>query len=251
MSEPLTAVLLIVAPAMGLGAFVLAMRRVELRRDMAWWVAGLMLVVATLSMLAMVRNANYAACLGAALLGGAFTRLAPEDIRTRMVPSALAAFLVSPALAMLAVVALKVTLWPAEPEKTDKVAACAATAAYPGLASLPPGLVLAPIDLGPRILANTPHSALAAPYHRMDFGILAAHDAFALAPDEAGSRLRELGIDYVVLCPGMVPAEKPPKGSLLAQLVAGNTPPWLTPVAAVPPLKIFRLSDPLSASGTT
>ena len=242
--EPLTAFLLMIAPAMGLAAFVLAMRHGELRRDAAWWVAGLMLLLATLSLLAVVRNANYAACLGAAVLGGAFARLAPEDIRSRMVPAAIGAFVVSPSVVMLAVVVLKVTLWPAEPEKADKAAACAATAAFPNLSALPAGLVLAPIDLGPRIIANTPHSVLAAPYHRMAFGILAAHDAFALSPNRAEPRLRELGVDYVVLCPGSPEAEKAPEKSLLAQLEAGITPPWLTPVPAVPPLKIFQLGAP-------
>ena len=39
-------------------------------------------------------------------------------------------------------------------------------------ATLQPGLVLSEIDLGPYILARTPHSVLNAPYHRMSFSPL-------------------------------------------------------------------------------
>ena len=42
------------------------------------------------------------------------------------------------------------------------------------LAALAPGVVLAPIDLGPRILTTTAHRVLAAPYHRNAAGNRAA-----------------------------------------------------------------------------
>ena len=41
------------------------------------------------------------------------------------------------------------------------------------------------IDFGPFLLALTPHSVLAAPYHRLSAGILAGSCVFAAPPDEA------------------------------------------------------------------
>ena len=53
------------------------------------------------------------------------------------------------------------------------------------LAALPPGLVAADIDLGPYIVALSPHRVVAAPYHRLEKGILANHAIFTGAPGEA------------------------------------------------------------------
>jgi hypothetical protein len=41
------------------------------------------------------------------------------------------------------------------------------------LDAVPPGLVLAPVDLGPYLLLFTRHSVVAAPYHRQGEGIVA------------------------------------------------------------------------------
>ena len=58
-----------------------------------------------------------------------------------------------------------------------------------------------------------PHSALAAPYHRLSAGILAAHEMFASAPDDARRMLVQRGVTYVVTC-----GPRPPTG--LAQSLA-------------------------------
>jgi len=55
--------------------------------------------------------------------------------------------------------------------KSDIADQCFEVRAYGPLASLPPGVVLGEIDLGPFILAHTSDSVLAAPYHRMSWGI--------------------------------------------------------------------------------
>ena len=73
---------------------------------------------------------------------------------------------------------------------------------YAPLARLPKGLVLGFIDAGPFVLMETPHSVLAAPYHRNVKGNVAMLDLVLRAPDEAKARLAALGVDYVAFCPG-------------------------------------------------
>lgn len=69
---------------------------------------------------------------------------------------------------------------------------CDPAAAIRALTKHSAGLVLAPIDLGPRLLINTRHRVLAAPYHRNAYGIRAW-----LNPQAAN----EQKIDYLMLCP--------------------------------------------------
>lgn len=108
--------------------------------------------------------------------------------------------------------------------------ACYDTAAYRQLAAQPPGLVLGGIDLGSFVLANTPHSVVTAPYHRMSWGIYAAHQAMAASPNEAEARVRALKVDYVVDCP-TAPLTSGPS-SLEASLRRGLVPSWLDPLPA-------------------
>jgi len=102
---------------------------------------------------------------------------------------------------------------------------CFATRAYIHLAALPPGLVISETDLGPFILAWTGDQALAAPYHRMSIGVLAAHRVLAAPPARAEALARAWRADYIVDCPPypmMVGG-----GSLGAALRRGAIPPWL------------------------
>lgn len=83
--------------------------------------------------------------------------------------------------------------------------ACDLGSALAAARSLPPGLVLAPIDLGPRILAETDHHVLAAPYHRNVAGNLPAlRHQFGLAPDP-----RAAGADYRLGCDGVEILNRP------------------------------------------
>ena len=108
--------------------------------------------------------------------------------------------------------------------------ACLASSAFVPLAHLPPGLIAGPIDAGSHILALTPHSVLAAPYHRDNHGNRAALDAFLAPPGEAQSILRANNVQYVVNCSGFgeldALAKRAPNS--LAMHIVTNTPPaWL------------------------
>src|SRR5262249_22626064 len=85
--------------------------------------------------------------------------------------------------------------------------ACFETANYAALARLPAGLVAGDIDFGPFLLALTPHRIVAAPYHRLSVGILAAHEIFASPPESAHRVLTGLGVTYVVMCGARPPGD--------------------------------------------
>ena len=93
-----------------------------------------------------------------------------------------------------------------------------------------PGLVAADIDLGPYIVALSPHRVVAAPYHRLEKGILANHAILRGTPDEALPRLRALGVNYVALCADRPTGERPGHGkdkSLRARLLGNERPQFL------------------------
>ena len=103
---------------------------------------------------------------------------------------------------------------------------CLRSANVRNLAALPPGLVVADIELGPYIVALTPHRVVAAPYHRLDKGILANEAILLGSPEQAMPHLRDLGVSYVVLC-----ADRPTRGTdnaLRTQLLRGEAPQFLT-----------------------
>jgi hypothetical protein len=98
------------------------------------------------------------------------------------------------------------------------------------LAALPPGLIVADIDLGPYIVALSPHRVVAAPYHRLDKAILANHAILQGRPDQALPRLRALGVSYVVLCADRPIRARPARGNdhpMRAQVLGNQAPQFL------------------------
>jgi hypothetical protein len=108
----------------------------------------------------------------------------------------------------------------------DPRRACFRSANVRQLAALPPGLVAGDIDLGPYIVALSPHRVVAAPYHRLERGILANHAIVDGTPEQAQRVLGALGVDYVALCAdragGSGPAGDAKATTLGARLLAGE-----------------------------
>jgi hypothetical protein len=122
---------------------------------------------------------------------------------------------------------------------------CHASAAFAPLAALPPGLILAPIDAGSHLLAFTPHSVLAAPYHRNNHGNKVALQTFLASPDDARAIVIARGAKYLAVCAGLgetsVLGERDPH-DLASALTNGKIPDWLAPVSAAnTPYKIFSV----------
>ncbi len=113
--------------------------------------------------------------------------------------------------------------------------ACILPENYAALAKLPKGTVISLVDMGARIIAHTPHSAIAAPYHRNERGL---RDTILFLSKES-SAAHEIavrrGINYVVFCAAMPELKNyrmsAPKG-FLVQLADGKIPVWLEPISA-------------------
>ena len=112
----------------------------------------------------------------------------------------------------------------------SKNGGCLASSAFAPLAKLPPGLVAAPIDAGSHILALTPQSVLAAPYHRNNIGNRAMLDAMLASPADARAILAAHHVTYVMTCKSLTEtatlAARAPHG-LAAALYSDHVPGWL------------------------
>jgi hypothetical protein len=125
---------------------------------------------------------------------------------------------------------------------------CRTTTAVAALAKLPTGKMANEIDLGPFIVAITPHSALAAPYHRIDRAIVTAQEIFMSQPVEAERLLRQTGADYLVACLAApvgghaADSERDVvEGSLRARLAAGEPVAFLEEIADASPVRRLRV----------
>ncbi|MBR9650509.1 hypothetical protein [Thalassovita aquimarina] len=109
-----------------------------------------------------------------------------------------------------------------------------------GLNDLEPASILAPLNLGTKILLYTPHSIFAAPYHRAPEGYWNGTLAFSGTDMDMALRLRATLADYVLVCDGEVYGDKDSIGSRLAR---GETPPWLSPVdTGDGPIRLLRVN---------
>ena len=133
----------------------------------------------------------------------------------------------------------KVRPWrPSAIARTDAIkkanGRCRTLPALEILNQLPPATIFTMVDLGPRLLTTTHHSALAGPYHRNGATILDIHHAF----DGPESGFRPIAsrhhATYLLVCPnfpeGTIYQSRSPKG-FYADLMRGQIPAWLKPVA--------------------
>jgi hypothetical protein len=124
---------------------------------------------------------------------------------------------------------------------------CPTLRALAPVARQPRGLIFTFVDLGPRIIAVTPHDAIAGPYHRNDRAIADVMKAFR--GDEAQARriiVDGYRSDYLLVCPNMSTAtifqSETPRGFYM-QLVKGRVPAWLTPIDLGPksPYRMWKV----------
>jgi hypothetical protein len=111
---------------------------------------------------------------------------------------------------------------------------CRALPALQILDQLPPAVIFTMVDLGPRLIATTHHSAIAGPYHRNATAILDIHHAFDGTADAFRPIAAKHHARYLLLCPnfpeGTVYQSRSPQG-FYAQLMRNDVPGWLVPVA--------------------
>lgn len=111
---------------------------------------------------------------------------------------------------------------------------------------LPPQTIFTFIDLGPRLITLTHHSAVAGPYHRNGAAILDVQHGFKRSADEFHAIARRHGATLLLTCPNMAESTVytvRAKNGFYARLVRGETPAWLEPVPLPKrsPLKLWRI----------
>lgn len=119
------------------------------------------------------------------------------------------------------------------------------------LVALPAGAtVLAPLDIGPAIVASTGLRPIASGYHRNAPAMRFVIASFMARPDLARGAIIGRGVDYVIGCPGisenLTYANAAP-GGLWARLERGERFDWLEPVP-IPgsPILAWRVARPLA-----
>ncbi len=111
---------------------------------------------------------------------------------------------------------------------------------------LPAQTIFTFVDLGPRLITLTHHSAVAGPYHRNGDAILDVQHAFKGSPDQFRAIAKRHGATLLLICPNMAEStvySVRAKNGFYARLAKGETPAWLEPVAlpAKSPLKLWRI----------
>jgi hypothetical protein len=116
-----------------------------------------------------------------------------------------------------------------------------------GLARLRPSRLLAPVDLGSALLAYTPHATMSGGYHRSNLAMRGVISTFLGSSGEALAYVRAHRVDLVVMCRHIGETDRylrlSPNG-FMAQLEAGQAPPWLDPVPlpGKPNLQVWRVN---------
>lgn len=123
---------------------------------------------------------------------------------------------------------------------------CPSLSALAPVARLPATTIFTFVDLGPRLIAVTHHSAVAGPYHRNGDAILDVHHAFGGSPEQARAIMKRHGATLLMTCPNMSEATvhraRHPDG-FYSQLAQGRKFDWLTPVPLPKgsPLLLWRI----------
>ncbi|HUD91166.1 hypothetical protein [Sphingobium sp.] len=229
----------------GLGASLMAARANEGDARMRWLMLILLLCGAVaVSMLVMraLSVAHLFALPGTAwLLLQLFRRVQASPRALLRVPGSVALVLLTPAGLCAVWVAL---IEQPEPATKKASADCRSAAVLAPLKTLPTATLLAPIDLGPDILAQTPHSVIGTAHHRNAVGIAAVIHSFVDAPDATRRVIARTRATYLVNCDGLNEDNvyvKANSRGLAAMLSRKQVPSWLTPLPGNGPLHIYRI----------
>jgi len=217
-------------PLVGLLALLWLARGRDTRRDFGFLVAAAAFVVSVAATIGAEKVYSYAMWFAMPPVAALASRLVASPGWRAGLARFAAALVLTPTsvtAAALTVVQTVAAPSPARPGMVER-AACTRNDAYAPLARLPAGLVATDINYGPYVLALTPHAVVAAPYHRVVGGMLAAQAILAGPLDAARRAVAADRATYVAICgqrtsTGVVPAV----GTLWAELDAGRMPSWL------------------------
>ncbi|ANY19174.1 hypothetical protein A6F68_00643 [Tsuneonella dongtanensis] len=219
-----------------------------------WWHDyALVLLAAFAVSLFVVRAGAVAGALSAVPLGWQ-VREWLRSARNRRRPAKRALVMAGMALALLPAMPLTL-LTLARPAQASigsvagpRVSACRIGDSADLLNALPPGEILAPLDIGPQLLLETHHSVVATGHHRGGAGMHTAIAAFLGNPEAARTALAKRGTRYIALCPDLAEPARylaaAPEG-FMADLLDHRAPAWLDPVSVDGSgrLEIYRIRD--------
>ena len=247
-----------VAPLLlGIAAIAWAIRATSGAPRWQWIALGALAFVGTLAAIWQVRALT--SVMPIVLVGGtwavvqAINRFEPEKMPMAMVKPACVAVLfcvqVWQGIGQSVAQSLG-QVFPARAEMTADESTAADTCfdakSFSALKSMPATRVLAPIDLGPFILVNTPHTIVAGPYHRNNAGNRLLIETMLAPPDKARALAEASKAQVLAFCPAgreimLRYAQLAPDG-LAAALQHGQIPPWLSRLGdQAPPVQLYAI----------
>jgi hypothetical protein len=272
-AHPIDGSVALLPVALGIVGFAVLWREARARVGIGLPVVAVSAASAVAIGLLQIRTVVYADVLATILVAAAIGAVA-ERVRAQgrsVVVAVLAGtVLASPSLATAVLEAVAPTSWrdtvgrgPAAAGGTASTAnrdaasagsACMTLSRYRALAALPAGLVAADVNLGSAILAATGHAVVAAPYHRMQRGILDADRILNDTPEAALAVIDRRGVGYLVHCTetdtvaaGDAAAAKT---GLMARLLSGERFDRITEIPGDPAIRMFRIEARRVAPGT-
>jgi hypothetical protein len=123
---------------------------------------------------------------------------------------------------------------------------CPTIPALTPLDRLPAQTIFTFVDLGPRLITITHHSAIAGPYHRNGDAILDVQHAFKGTPENFRAIAKRHGASLLLICPNMAEStiyRSRAPGGFYDQLAHNKVPAWLEqlPLPKKSPLRLFRI----------
>lgn len=242
-SMPMTAAWIIAFPLVGVLAALALMRDSVLRRDPAFWLATVALLLAVALTFGAVKLYAYAMWFAMPAVAVLASQLTASSMPLTFAVRAAVAVLLTPTVVTAGAITIaQAAGGPVTRAGIADRAACSRNAAYADLAHLPAGIVATETNYGPFVLALTPHAVVSAPYHRISGGVVAAHTILFGTPEEARRAVEQYGVNYVAICGEHTSTgADPDAGSLWANLRAGKVPAWLAPVARPADLSSFMV----------
>ncbi len=206
-----------------------------LRTPLAWAPLAA-LAVATVFAADAIRFAMYVVWLGVPFVGAVVSALSERTSRPLLAHVGGAALASQPVVSLAVIWAAAALAHPmgkpaavqGAPLWAVDVGRCFEPDLYRPVANLPPGLIFGPLELGPSLLALTPHSVADAGYHRADKAIVFEEAVMRGSESAAHERLIERHVDYVMTCTDF-PAYPNPQ-SFYNALLAESPVPWLEPL---------------------
>ena len=132
------------------------------------------------------------------------------------------------------------------PVETAPHGGCPSSAMLAGLVRKPAALLFAPVDIGPTILARTPHSVIATGHHRNHAAMNRVITAFLSDPEVSRPIVEQSGATWLVLCPGLPETTNIANirsTSLAARLTQGDRFDWLVYDSSLssPEFRVYRI----------